>query len=231
MFGSQLLDTAIGLFFVLLLVSLLVTVANEIVAALFRSRARFLRNGIQRLVGKDWMSAMYQHPLIAGMSLTAAGGPSYIPSRTYATVLIELLHQSEPSIRDARNALRRVLQLVYARTATVGDLKDALIKLSPLSASTSKAAKEAKDSLESAQRMVSTGSTSERCKIGISQLEQISNSIKEVPALAELRKRLETVATRIAALPKECDPAEIEMEMKALVKTVPYVGGYHRYDS
>ncbi len=100
MFGSQLLDTAIGMFFVLLLVSLLVTTANEMVAAAFRSRAKWLRKGVKRLLGSEWMTRMYAHPLIGSTSLNGAG-PSYIASRTYATVRLELVSQSEPSIRTS----------------------------------------------------------------------------------------------------------------------------------
>jgi len=39
MFGSAILDTAIGLIFVYLVISLIVSAANELLAAVFRLRA------------------------------------------------------------------------------------------------------------------------------------------------------------------------------------------------
>src|SRR2546430_1659708 len=129
MFGSQLLDTTIGMFFVLLLVSLLVTTANEMVAAAFRSRAKWLRKGIERLLGSEWMMKMYAHPLIDSTSFNSAGaGPSYIPSRTYATVLLELVHQSEPCIRNVRNALHDALHKTPTETVLLSGLKEVVLQ-------------------------------------------------------------------------------------------------------
>jgi len=50
MFGSTIVDTAIGLIFVYLLVSLVVSAANELLAALFKWRAGNLSQGIRQLL-------------------------------------------------------------------------------------------------------------------------------------------------------------------------------------
>lgn len=64
MFGSGILDTVIGLIFVFLLVSMLVTSINEMIAAFLMSRAKWLRRGVDRLVGSEWMKKVYAYSMI-----------------------------------------------------------------------------------------------------------------------------------------------------------------------
>jgi hypothetical protein len=94
MFGSAILDTAIGLIFVYLVVSLIVSAANELLAALFRWRANNLCLGIRELLQDPTITGLatrfYEHPLIE--SLSAKGKkPSYIPSRTFALTLLDIV--------------------------------------------------------------------------------------------------------------------------------------------
>jgi len=97
MFGSAILDTAIGLIFVFLAVGLAVSAANEVLAALFKLRARNLLLGIQELLqdpsADGLVTRFYKHPLIAGLAGLAANGgkPSYIPSRTFVLALLDLV--------------------------------------------------------------------------------------------------------------------------------------------
>jgi hypothetical protein len=100
MFGSTILDTVIAMSFVFLLVSLLVTTINEMIAAALRSRAKWLRWGIERLLGTAYSDQLFAHPLIQSFSPApnARGllakditGPSYIPSRSFATVLLDIV--------------------------------------------------------------------------------------------------------------------------------------------
>jgi len=99
MFGSAILDTAVGLIFVYLLVSLIVSAANELLAALFRWRAQNLVLGIRGLLQDPAMTGLvtrfYEHPLIG--SLAAKGKkPSYIPSRTFALTLLDIVSPTTP---------------------------------------------------------------------------------------------------------------------------------------
>ena len=94
MFGSAILDTAIGLIFVYLLVSLIISAANELLAAFFRWRANNLFLGIRELLqdqaATGLVARFYDHPLV--QSLAAKGKkPSYIPSRTFALTLLDLV--------------------------------------------------------------------------------------------------------------------------------------------
>lgn len=137
MFGSGVLDTVIGVVFVFLLVSLLVTTGNELLAALFRSRAKWLEYGIDRLIGSTWARQLYEHPLIEGSTrgLRQAtpgklpwfgSGPSYIPSRAFANVLMELLHGDDKGLRQTEAALQKSLALASAGATSVADIRAAV---------------------------------------------------------------------------------------------------------
>src|SRR5258708_1273562 len=108
MFGSTILDAAIGLVFIYLLASLVISAANEIIAGIFKSRAKNLWKGIQQLLqdrSEDGLVAkLNQHPLIEGLSKTKSK-PSYIPSRTFALGLLDLV---APAKVDAPRTLDEV---------------------------------------------------------------------------------------------------------------------------
>ena len=53
MLGSNVLDVAIGLVLVFLLLSLAATAVREAIAAIYRTRARFLMAGIEDLMQND----------------------------------------------------------------------------------------------------------------------------------------------------------------------------------
>ena len=116
MFGSGVIDTAIGLVFVFLLVSMLVTVVNEMISAALLSRAKWLRIGIDRLLGSQWAQQLYDHPLISGTALDASPmfgmrgvGPSYIASRSFANVLLDLVHRQDATVSQAMQRLQAAL--------------------------------------------------------------------------------------------------------------------------
>jgi hypothetical protein len=136
MFGSGILDTVIGLIFVFLLVSMLVTITNEIIAAALLSRAKWLRLGISRLLGSEWAKQLYAHPLIESTAKTdkvAGGGdgPSYITSRSFATVLMEIIQKNSKSMEPCRSALQSLMHAASAPEATVENLKAQLAAMGP----------------------------------------------------------------------------------------------------
>lgn len=131
MFGSGILETAIGLIFVFLLVSILVTITNEMVAALLSSRARSLKRGLGRLVGDEWMRKLYAHPLISGSAVKEPPsilnrGPAYIPSRSFANVLMSLVQENAVDIAACQVALRKALDAASGAGATIETLKQQL---------------------------------------------------------------------------------------------------------
>lgn len=106
MFGSSVLDIGIGLIFVYLMVSLMCTAANEALASLFSWRANNLKEGIRNLLdgpnpeSSEWARKFYDHPLIQGLSKHGQN-PSYIPSRTFALALADLVLPGDPGSRGS----------------------------------------------------------------------------------------------------------------------------------
>ena len=93
----DMLDVAIGIAFVYLLVSLLCSAIVEGAEAVLKRRARDLEMGIKELLrDPELMARLYNHPLINGLfkgsySPGMRNLPSYIPSRSFALALMDLL--------------------------------------------------------------------------------------------------------------------------------------------
>jgi hypothetical protein len=111
MFGSQILEVAIGLILVFLLVSLILTAVRETLEAISKSRARNLEVALAELLddpGGELREKFFDHPLVYGLFrgrvtptvfdkdgkvATKGSGnlPSYIPRETFAIVVQDLL--------------------------------------------------------------------------------------------------------------------------------------------
>ena len=93
MFGSTMLEVAIGLLFVYLLLSLLCSAVGEYIEARFNNRAKYLKEGITLLLndtaggGVDLAAQLYAHGLVRPFYRDGTKLPSYIPSRTFALAL------------------------------------------------------------------------------------------------------------------------------------------------
>jgi hypothetical protein len=93
MFGSTILEVAIGLLFVYMLLSLLCSAVGEYIEAKFNNRAKYLKKGITLLLndttggGVDLAAQLYAHGLVRPFYRDGATLPSYIPSRTFALAL------------------------------------------------------------------------------------------------------------------------------------------------
>jgi hypothetical protein len=104
MFGSQILEVAIGIVFVYLILSLICSALNELVARMSALRSRTLEDGIRNLLdgksqdGRELADIFYGHHLIKGLYkqgwidklIGRKGRPSYIPSRTFALTLFDM---------------------------------------------------------------------------------------------------------------------------------------------
>jgi hypothetical protein len=132
-FGSTVLDVVIGLVFVYLLLAVLCTSANEFLAALTKSRPKFLKKGITQLLdnqptnpAKDdpgaFLKEFYRHPLVTGM-MREGKDPAYLPSRTFATVVMDILTQEKPGRKEIKD-----LESGLAAMPS-GDIKQALLAL------------------------------------------------------------------------------------------------------
>src|SRR4051794_5082858 len=108
MFGSEILEVAIGIVFVFVLVSTLASAIREGIEAWLKTRASYLEFGIRELLqdreGTGLCSELFNHPLIqnlfqgeyvprpASKKPLKGGGslPSYIPSRNFAVAILDV---------------------------------------------------------------------------------------------------------------------------------------------
>ena len=136
MLDSPLIDVAIGLSLVFLLLSLLVSSVCEMLAGLFRWRAQYLWSGIEILLqSPEARTHLYNHPLIKGLAPLAAmkgtntplagrigelreriglrfgDGPSYIPSRTFALALIDVIRQPHAIAAGVESRINGLVQM------------------------------------------------------------------------------------------------------------------------
>jgi hypothetical protein len=87
LFGSTMVEVAIGVVFVYLLVSLLCSAFSELIEAFLQYRSSDLKYGIEKLLhNKNLADALLDHPLIKPLGEK----PSYIPARTFSLALWNL---------------------------------------------------------------------------------------------------------------------------------------------
>lgn len=107
MFGSEILDVAIGLILVFLLLSLICSSVREAIETVLKDRASGLERGIREMFGDrdrlDLVPKFYRHPLINGLFRgeykpgKTGNLPSYIPPRTFALAVMDLVKLSGPA--------------------------------------------------------------------------------------------------------------------------------------
>ena len=95
------LNVAIGIVFVYLLFSLIVSAANEVIQSALARRQKYLWDGIYELLQERTTESkpgaiqptkeFCNHPLIQSLSKGANGMPSYIPSELFATTMLDLI--------------------------------------------------------------------------------------------------------------------------------------------
>ena len=115
MFGSNILEVAVGFVFVYLLLSLICTVINEGIASIINQRGKILIAGIQNLLNDGTLSGLaqqlYNHGLLVGISENGSnprkpnGLPSYISPTTFALSLLDLLHSHGANIKEKEDAV------------------------------------------------------------------------------------------------------------------------------
>ena len=89
MLNSSILDVVIGLAYVYLILSLIVSAANEMFTSVLRWRARTLKAGITELLDAELAGRFYAHPLIAKLGAPRRD-PSYLPARTFSLALLDV---------------------------------------------------------------------------------------------------------------------------------------------
>lgn len=119
MFGSSLLDVAIGTIFIFLLLSLICSALNEIIESWLKMRASYLECGIRELLGdpsgEGLTLKLYNHPLVrslfpgsydptqirkSGSYASRSDLPSYIPARNFALALMDVVLPAQTETGD-----------------------------------------------------------------------------------------------------------------------------------
>ena len=112
MFGSSILDTAIGLVFVYLILSLTCTALNEWIAGMLGRRSKTLYEGLQTVLQDPKVPSLladfYAHPLVQDLHV-ADKKPSYIEARTFSLVVLDLLVPSEPGASRTMASVREAV--------------------------------------------------------------------------------------------------------------------------
>ncbi len=154
MFGSSMLDIAIGIIFVFLLLSVMATAINEIIQSTMGKRGEMLLRGVRALLNdtgaQGLVAQVYTHGQIYGLyehlfnPEKPSNLPSYIPSRNFALALLDCV-EHDPMGAHYADALAKEAEAV--RDKAVADLA-ALKAAGPVAAK----------AIAAAQRMVQDAS-------------------------------------------------------------------------
>ena len=115
MFGSEVLDVAIGLVFIYLVLSLICSAACELIESVLKKRALLLSRGLQELLsdptGAGIVREVYNHPLVASLFRgkyepgRKSNLPSYIPPQNFAIALMDIVGLCGPRANVAATAI------------------------------------------------------------------------------------------------------------------------------
>ena len=107
------IDVAVGLIFTYLLLGLIVTAMQELIASFTSARGKLMRDTIAQLVAngsrsKQFFKDVYKHPLITSSS--ASKLPSYMPSNTFALAVVDALSDDSqmPVFSQIENGLKKI---------------------------------------------------------------------------------------------------------------------------
>ncbi len=90
MFGSTIIDVAIGLIFVFFLLSVIASHINELISGFMQWRSQDLEKGIRQLLGDPELAdKVWNHALVRGLSGHSDKKPTHIPPNTFALALFD----------------------------------------------------------------------------------------------------------------------------------------------
>ena len=109
------LDVTLGLVFVYLLLALMCTTVNEGIAGALKRRSKTLEEGIRGLLDGPGTTGgltaqFYEHPLVRALA-EEGKRPSYIPARTFAQVLTDLVAKPAAGGGNVQEVLDKVTKL------------------------------------------------------------------------------------------------------------------------
>ncbi|MGB8509864.1 MAG: hypothetical protein WCD76_15895 [Pyrinomonadaceae bacterium] len=118
-FGSTMLEVAIGMIFVYLLLSLLCSALSEFIELLFKFRARDLEKGIGRLLNDPALAkSFFNQPLVKPL-FNDGRKPSYIPARTFSLALWNMATTEAKKVEGISAGVTQDLKLLRQTIATL----------------------------------------------------------------------------------------------------------------
>lgn len=106
---APVIEVLIGIFFLYLVLSLIVSAINEGIAGIFGRRSKYLEKGIESLLGTALTGSFFEHPLIRSLSNEGARlrfkrKPSYISASTFTETVLDLLPNGPSTASSGTNA-------------------------------------------------------------------------------------------------------------------------------
>lgn len=133
----EMLDVLLGVTFIFLLLSLIVSAAVEAIEIIIKKRAKALQETIISLLGEQGAKTFYEHALIQALHKEGGGKPSlierrrlpsYIPTQTFVIALLEgVLHRGA---RGTVEDLERTVELLPPQAARFKQALRALLAAS-----------------------------------------------------------------------------------------------------
>jgi hypothetical protein len=192
MFGSSILEIAIGLIFIYLLFSLICTAINEQISALLNKRGENLFDGIRNLLNDPAFTGLaqklYNHGLVDGISQANKNPnkpgrrPSYIDNGTFALALLDNLGSLK---------VLESWRLISEQCKTELETARAKLSANPRDVASQKAYSEAKRAAEKAQEQLKKGDEFQYAYEEANSAAQRVSSPRDVANLRAARERLD----------------------------------------
>ena len=99
MFGSDILEVAIGMVFLYLFMSMIASALREAFEALLQQRSAFLERGLKEMLrtghATTWIAEFYNHPMISSLYRGTYGScsklPAYIPKQSFSLAILDMV--------------------------------------------------------------------------------------------------------------------------------------------
>ena len=132
MLDSPMIDVALGLVLFFLVMSLLVTAAQEWVSSFFKLKGKNLREGIENLVGNEISEKIYNHPLMKTMGTKSLchklkslifkkcrkevkdeiPRPSYLKSEYFSKILIDVIDTNREVFKEEKTEVQELTKKI-----------------------------------------------------------------------------------------------------------------------
>lgn len=141
MFGSDILETAMGLVFVYLVFSLVCSGFREWIAVILNTRAKTLKKGVSNLLkDKDLMAHVFNHHLVrvkgGNVGEEKGSDPKYISSKAFAEALLEGILKAQKDEGMSPESSSAQPSGTETKTSNIEEIKKSIAKIENLKVKT-----------------------------------------------------------------------------------------------